>query len=240
MKTQINKGFTNISFRDGDVFIQQKMYNGFNHHLDYNLIQKFNFVPRLLEATNEYTKWEFIEGDEPVICLDNVELLAKQILEIHKSNIKFPPSNHAARIKKYRQDLKKFGRRVKVLDDFYRPVNQTLAKMSKNTPLHNDLWPFNMISKDNKIYFVDWEYACMGDKHFELAYVIEATRITGECEKLFLKTYGEYNPLFLLRHKILVNYLVVLWANAQENIPFDTTPFEQKIYELDKQLKEMY
>lgn len=56
MKTQINKGFTNISFRDGDVFIQQKMYNGFNHRLDYNLIQKFNFVPRLLEATNEYTK----------------------------------------------------------------------------------------------------------------------------------------------------------------------------------------
>lgn len=229
MRVQINKGHTNVSYRDGSKFIQEKKHNGFNHNIDYSVLNVFDFVPKLLSDNTQFSEWEFIDGVEPTISLDNVEQIAQQIKAIHNSKLVFAPSNHARRVKHYRMLMKQFNRRVEVLDKYYRSINLTLAKMAKNTPLHNDLWPFNMIETKDKIYFVDWEYATMGDKHFELAYVIEASDMNAQIESKFLQAYGNYNPVHLLRHKMLVNYLVVLWVHTQTQPPFDTHKYQQRI-----------
>ncbi|WP_029608894.1 phosphotransferase [Mycoplasma simbae] len=239
MKIRIQKGHTNRSFQEGNVFVQEKVYNGFNHKIDYQLLSNFDFVPMLISNDTDLIKWEFIEGVEPTINLTNASIIAQQVRQIHQSNLKFPPSNHAARVKQYRRQMKELSRTVPVLEKFFRPINQTLAKMDKSTPLHNDLWPFNMIQTSEKIYFVDWEYATMGDKHFELAYIIEASGMDSECEQAFLQAYGSYSPLYLLRHKILVNYLVILWVHTQTQPPFDTDKYEKRILELDSQLQKL-
>ncbi|MCS4537030.1 MULTISPECIES: phosphotransferase [unclassified Mycoplasma] len=239
MKIKIEKGHTNISYRYGDKFIQEKVYNGFNHKIDYTLLEKFDFVPKLLEEEQKEIVWEFIEGAQPTITLENAELIAKQVRQIHESKLPFPPSNHAARVKFYRRQLKECQRSVQVLEDFYRPINKTLANMRKDTPLHNDLWPFNMIEQNDKIFFIDWEYATLGDKHFELAYIIEASSMSKEVEDKFLQAYGDYNEVFLLRHKMLVNYLVILWVHTQTQPPFNTDEYAQRIYKYDQLLKEM-
>lgn len=84
--------------------------------------------------------------------------------------------------------------------------------MDKSTPLHNDIYQSNLIwGKDDKIYFVDWEYATMGDKHFDLAFFICAGHLDQRQEELLLKTYGNYSEEYLLQHKVVIflfNYIM--------------------------------
>jgi hypothetical protein len=50
----------------------------------------------------------------------------------------------------------------------------------------------------------------MGDKNFELAYVIESLRLTDAQETVFLEQYDDYNYQFIKNHKELVNYLIIV------------------------------
>lgn len=69
----------------------------------------------------------------------------------------------------------------------------------------------------------------MGDKHFELAYLIETSNMSNQCEKVFLDLYRNYDEHKLLLNKIFVNYIVILWIRTQTKAPHNTTFFEQKI-----------
>ncbi|MGY5139583.1 phosphotransferase [Mycoplasmopsis gallinarum] len=238
MKKPILGGHTNRSFQYENLFIQEKVYTGFNHKINYELLAQFDFVPKLISNNEKEIVWDFINGSIPEITDENLIRIANNLKILHNSKLKFPASNHAARVKKYREILKNKNINLPVLNDYYRQVNMTLAKMEKSTPLHNDLWPRNMlVDQNNHLYILDWEYATLGDKHFELAYFIEASKLNEAQESLFLNHYENYNYKFILRHKILVNYLVILWAYAQESLPFPVDEYIQKIYELDKELK---
>ncbi|MBY7705534.1 hypothetical protein JIY74_36220 [Vibrio harveyi] len=48
---QIKNGHTNTSFRDGDKFVQQKHFTGFNHKINYKILEKFDFVPKLISES---------------------------------------------------------------------------------------------------------------------------------------------------------------------------------------------
>jgi protein licA homolog len=51
----------------------------------------------------------------------------------------------------------------------------------------------------------------MGDVHFDLAYFIESSNLTKDQEKVFFEAYGDdYEPKYLLIHRIIVNALIVL------------------------------
>lgn len=99
-----------------------------------------------------------------------------------------------------------------------------------------------MIEDKNKnIFLVDWEYASMGDVHFDLAYFIESSELTKEEEKMFLKAYGDdYEEKYLLIHKILVNAFIVLWVNKHAVNPFSDTLYNNKIEKYMKEYLEKY
>lgn len=60
--------------------------------------------------------------------------------------------------------------------------------MDKSTPLHNDIYQSNLIwGKDDKIYFVDWEYATMGDKHFDLAFFYLCRTFRSKTRRIIIK-----------------------------------------------------
>ncbi|EFF41608.1 phosphotransferase [Mycoplasmopsis alligatoris] len=238
MKTKINGGFTNISYKDGDKFYQEKILTGFNHKIDYSILEKFGFVPKLLNNNLENITWDFVDGQQPEPSEENLKIIANQLYELHNSKTKFPSSNHAARVKKYRQIINEKKLNIPVLNDYFKRVNNILAKSKKDVPLHNDLWTRNMIKKDGKIFFIDWEYATMGDRHFDLAYFICSSELNQEQEKIFLEEYHNYWEDYLIQQKILVNYLVVLWVNAQEKKPFDEKFYIEQIYKLDKLYQE--
>ncbi|MGV2393575.1 UNVERIFIED_CONTAM: hypothetical protein O8I53_11850 [Campylobacter lari] len=70
---------------------------------------------------------------------ENIRQIARNLKELHRSKLNFPASNHAARVKKYRQIINEKRNTKQVLNDFYKQINTTLAKMDKTKPCHNDL-----------------------------------------------------------------------------------------------------
>ncbi|AJK51903.1 phosphotransferase [Mycoplasma capricolum subsp. capripneumoniae] len=229
MKMKITKGGTNVSYRIDNTFLQIKNYNNFNHQINYELLKDFDFVPKLISNDQKEIVWEYVEGNEPVVDLNNIKAITNQIKQLHNSNLNFPKNNLKQRVQYYRQKMVELNSGIEIIDKYANLIDDILDKMDHSTPLHNDLFPFNMIETKNKIYFVDWEYATMGDKHFELAYLIETSNMNSECEKVFLDLYNDYDSYKLLLNKIFVNYIVILWIRTQTSAPYNTTFFEQKI-----------
>lgn len=223
---KINLGFTNESFQDGKLFIQKKKYNNFNHKIDYSILNKLDFVPKLVENSQEWLKYEFIESQEFIFDEETLKEVARNLKTLHDSKLKFPKTNHAARIKEYRKVLKDKNIHIEVLNKYYKRINNILAHAQNNRPLHNDLFKVNILKdKKGKLWFIDWEYASMGDKHFDLAYFITSNSLSEDQEKIFLDEYDSYWEEYLWQHKILIYYLVILWINVQDQKPFDDKPF---------------
>ena len=233
---KITPGFTNISYIQNNNFVQEKKKNGFNHNIDYSSLNIFKFVPKLIKDEENTIEWEFIEGETPAMSDENIILIANQLKEIHNSNLKFPEFNIKSRIGNYLITMTNKGITNAKVNEYYNKVNKILANMKKDTPCHNDLWPIKMIKQNDQIFFVDWEYATMNDKHFDLAYFIEASKLSDEQETLFLNTYGDYNYEYVLQNKILVNYLIVLWVNSQPTKYFDDAIY---IANMDKYSQEI-
>lgn len=221
-ENKIIDGYTNFSYKKDGNFVQEKIKNGLNHQSDYNELKVFHFVPKLISNTEKESVWEWIEGKNLTNPSDDdLKKIALMIKEIHHSKIKLSPFNLARRIKEYRKHYQNKQVKIPVIDTLYKRINLILRNMDKTTPIHADIWQNNILkTKDNELFLIDWEYAHMGDIHFELAYIIESFRLNEKQEKNLLDTYHDYNSLFLHNNKILVHYLIVLWLYAQEKMPF--------------------
>ncbi|MGL5733013.1 MAG: phosphotransferase [Metamycoplasmataceae bacterium] len=236
MRIKIEDGHTNLSYKDEDIFIQVKVYNKFNHKIDYKILENFDFIPKLISQNEKETKWEFIEGSFPKVTDELLIKIADNLKVVHNSKIKFPPFNIAARVKEYRKIMKERNIEIPIINDYYKRINYILKNQDKSTPIHSDIWDQNLLEDVNgKLYIVDWEYAHMGDKNFELAYIIESLRLSDEQETLFLNRYDDYNYQFIKNHKELVNYLIILWNNAQPTKAFSDDEFIDNLKRFKKE-----
>ncbi|WP_027334231.1 phosphotransferase [Mycoplasma elephantis] len=226
---KITQGLTNYSYIEDKFFVQEKNKNPFNHNIDYSILKILNFIPKLIYQDDKKLKWELIEGVIPKLTNENILKIADCLKELHNSKLSFPKFNLKNRINKYLQIMKNKNINIEKVNSYYHRINKILSNMSKNIPCHNDLWLQNMLIKNNKIYIVDWEYATMGDKHFDLAYFIESSNLTDEQETLFLNRYDDYVYEYVLQQKILVNYLIILWVNSQDIKYFDDKPYIEKL-----------
>ncbi|QGZ97961.1 phosphotransferase [Mycoplasma sp. NEAQ87857] len=233
---KIEKGHTNNSYQTANSFYQEKIVNKFNHKLDYSLLKDFDFVPKLIQNTDKVVEWEWIKTKEKTFDKDILVQIANNFKTLHDSELKFPKSNVASRVKEYRRILKEKNINIDVLNKYYKRINLILKHSQNNRPLHNDLYEGNIIvDKNNKVYFVDWEYSSMGDKHFDLAYFICGSFLNKEQEEIFLNQYESYWEEYLIQQKILVYYLTILWLHAQDVMPFSD---EYCIKKLEETVKE--
>ena len=236
---------TNEVFKDGDKIVVKKNNNDFNHKLNYKLLKEFNFVPELINDADEETTWQYIDGDvlkEP--SYEDLANIAKIMRTVHTSDIKLPKNNLKQRIASYLRIIhdNKF---LKILknENNWKYMMRLLSQMSSKNPTHNDVWWQNIIKdKNNKLWLIDWEYATMGDKHFDLAYYIESNYLTEDEENVFLSAYNAtedfqaYIPQWMDRYKLLVNWITLIWAYAQDTLPFPLEKVTARINELSKKL----
>lgn len=226
MKVRIEKGHTNISYHDYDnnKFIQEKIYTGLNHITKYENLFKFDFVPRLINNSEKEVAWEWIDKSVELWNPSNEDLqnLAKILLIIHNSKIELAPFLIKKRIKEYQKNYNQKKLKIDIIDKSYKKINKILKYMDKTTPIHGDLWQSNILKRenDNKLFLIDWEYSHMGDKHFELAYLIESFELNSNQEQILLSSYKNYDEKILRKHKFLVHYLIVLWLHTHEKLPF--------------------
>lgn len=111
----------------------------------------------------------------------------------------------------------------------------------KKVPCHNDPLCENWVmSNEDRMYLVDWEYAGMNDGIWDLADIsIEASMDASLDEKL-LSTYLGEVPMTtdwkrFLANKLYVDYLWTLWAKTR--VPYDGQPMEDWAAERYERLK---
>lgn len=223
MKEKILVGYTNISYKKDNTFFQEKIKNEFNHKTNYQELAKFDFIPKLIKDDDKYSCWEWIEGnslDNPT--KEDLKQLVNILKTLHNSKVIFTKSNIRRRITVYRNILKNKNIHIPIVEKLYKKINNILKTIDTTKPIHGDLYRTNIIKRNNdgKLFVVDWEYSHMGDIHYELAYIIEAYEFDQELEKFFLDLYEDYEMKLLNYHKILVNYITILWLYSQEKLPF--------------------
>ncbi|CAM9106489.1 phosphotransferase [Mycoplasma marinum] len=223
-KIRIKGGFKNDTFKliegDKQIFVKVKKYDKFNHKLNYKIVTKFDFVPTLISENKEEIKWEFIETEKLELNDKNLRKMATILKQLHTSNIELPASNHKSRLQDCFNDLKFKKTKPKEIEDFYKIALDIVDEFDTNTPLHNDPWMNNFILSNKKIWLIDWEYASLGDKHFDLAFTIDGSYLDKNQEKVFLDAYGKYDKNKLFNAKILVNYLTLVWMHRFDELPF--------------------
>lgn len=229
-KEIINVGHTNkTKYREGDTFVLVKDKNGFNHNIDYSVLGEFDFVPKLIEETEDKIVWEFIEGEmlkNPTQA--DLKQLGRMLRTLHKSEVVFPKNNLRKRADEYLKKAHALGRKWPEIEDNWREMITLMNRMGRLNPCHNDVWDQNILKdKNGKLWLVDWEYATMGDKHYDLAFFIESMRLSKEDEKVFLDEYNshdDYNAYieeWMPAYKKYVAWITLCWAAAQDQLPFD-------------------
>ena len=103
-------------------------------------------------------------------------------------------------------------------------------------PCHNDLLAANFLHDGERIRIVDWEYAGMGDRYFDLANFAVNNELEAPDEKALLGAYLGEKPsasqlavLGLMR--FMSDFREAMWGVVQSNvseIEFDFTEYAEK------------
>ena len=146
--------------------------------------------------------------------------LGKRLKEIHELKNKKNIHTFNEQINAYKKILN-----TNKLPKVYTKLN-ALIKMSKtnnqqNVFSHNDLNPTNILFNKN-ICFIDYEYASLNNKFFDISKIMLSFDMKPNEENVFLESYGIANHIDI-REKILlwkqINlYIDYIWSLIMENI----------------------
>jgi len=145
--------------------------------------------PLVFDSQNGFMIFSFLEGEHKSKLNENeLKLLAKTLQKLHNISMDREP--------------------IELQID-----TSTVACYPKEYVLcHNDLNPQNIFfSKDIK--FIDWEYAGVNDRYFDVACVCVEFDLSGEMQEVFLEAYleGEYSLEKLEAYKVIYRALCEKW-----------------------------
>ena len=87
---------------------------------------------------------------------------------------------------------------------------------------HNDLLNANFLVEDGQIRILDWEYAGMGDRYFDLANLSANHGLDADEERVLLRAYfGAAGPAHLARlglMRFMSDFREAMWAVVQQGI----------------------
>lgn len=242
-------GMTNRSYRvtrkDGASYLvrlpgegTQELVNRADEKKSTMLACKLNIDAELLHFGDDGTKvMRFIKDPQPMndAVLRKPETIAKAadiFRTLHgcgeDTGVRFEVFEMA---ESYEQIIRAHG--VALFEDFDE-ISRVVGKIKKEidvrfgtlrVPCHNDSLVDNwVLSGDDTLYLVDWEYSGMNDPMWDLSCLsIEAAYEDPE-DTLFLQTYlgqdaGKDDWLRFMAHKLYVDYLWTLWGKTR--VPYD-------------------
>jgi thiamine kinase-like enzyme len=112
-------------------------------------------------------------------------------------------------LEQYRRVARRHGASLpRDVDTMYRRLAELEAALRRGRaviqPCHNDLWEPNLIDDGTLIRIVDWEYAGMGDVHFDLAnFAIHHELSDPQDEGLLRSHFGKVTDSGLARLKLM-------------------------------------
>ena len=119
------------------------------------------------------------------------------------------------------------------VDPMYRRLAEIEAALRRGgaviQPCHNDLWEPNLIDDGALIHIVDWEYAGMGDVHFDLAnFAIHHELSDPQDEGLLQSHFGKVTDTGMARlklMKIVAELREAMWCMVGMNVSSVTFDF---------------
>ena len=85
-------------------------------------------------------------------------------------------------------------------------------------PCHNDLLAANFIHDGERLWIVDWEYAGMGDRFFDLANFAVNNGLDEEGERVLLDAYGTDDRRALTLMRFMSDLREAMWGVVQQGI----------------------
>ncbi len=152
----------------------------------------------IYDEANGFMLFEFVEGEHrTVLSKDDLKDLAHILQKLHDIKLDSDP----------------IGIQIEKETDIIAKAFETIEKYKKEYVLcHNDLNPQNILwSKDVK--FIDWEYAGVNDRYFDLASVCVEFGLEDEMREIFLNFY--FDGVSFVKEK-LEAYIVVYRVLCEE------------------------
>jgi thiamine kinase-like enzyme len=106
-------------------------------------------------------------------------------------------------------------------------------------PTHNDLLPANFLRDGNRIQLIDWEYAGLGDRWFDLGNFAANNELDEDEEALLLEAYFGREPdeaarATLKLFRFVSDFREAMWGTVQSvlsDVEFDFTAYAAKHFE---------
>ncbi len=147
--------------------------------------------PLFLDKKKQFMICDFLKGKHKKnINKKEIQLLAKTIKKLHKIKSNAKEYDLKKDLKQYKKNLKdkQANKSIKICTKEL----QRLKKHKKElVTTHHDLNPKNILFYKNTIKFIDWEYAGVSDKFFDLATVCFEFALGTKEENILLKSYQE-------------------------------------------------
>jgi len=172
--------------------------------------------PLLFDSEQGFMVFSFLEGEHK-----EVESLLPQEVKQHKRGGSTPTGIHCDKLSTTESDLKLLAHTLQKLHTI--PIDTKPIKLQTDTSLidsypkeyvlcHNDLNPQNIFFDDG-VKLIDFEYAGVNDRYFDLASVSVEFRLDMQMQKAFLDAYfeGDYVVDKLEAYKIVYVQLCREW-----------------------------
>ncbi len=162
--------------------------------------------PLLLDEENALMICEFIEGNhKEKLNKQDLTQLATLLKKLHNIKVRLKSINLKKSFTSKSKEIKK---------SFH-----TIQKYKVEKVLcHNDLNPKNILFSHNQMNFIDWEFATVNDRYFDLACVCVEFTLSKKEEVYFLERYfervNEINQDKLNAYKNIYKALCLQWFES--------------------------
>lgn len=171
--------------------------------------------PYLLDEKKELMICDFLKGShKKKLEKQDIKALVKSLKKLHSIKINQP---------KYelKKDFKNYGKNLKDKES-KRLIKEALSELKKLKKYkfeavlsHHDLNQQNILFHKNRVKFIDWEFACINDRFFDIANICIEFKLNKAQETQVLKSYFKRlkpkHTLKLTSYKIIYTNLWKLW-----------------------------
>lgn len=220
-----NQGFNNISYllktATNNYIIRVFKSNdsvNISREFEYKIQKKaykISIAPKPIFLNEEFMIYEYKKGIHKT-KLSKIELknLVSKIQKFHTFKTTGKPYD-------LKQDLKNYSNRLatqkskKLINECFKSIKIIKKHKYEAVLTHHDLNPKNIIFSKNSLKIIDWEYAGVNDRFFDLASLCVEFKLNKNEEKIVLdsyfKTKKDYHKVKLKHYKIIYDNFCKLW-----------------------------
>ncbi len=171
-----------------------------------------------------------ISRGENLINSDFLKMIANHFQTIHSTPIsnKWPKIIYSELIHHYWQQIteKQTGFKKRLEETSEKKLNNIREILEKKlqdsnyTPClcHMDPNPSNWILNNKELHLIDWEYAALGNKAWDLAVFSDTCNLSAEQIELLLNHYQVISSDQFNMAKMQMKYLSILWYYVQDHL----------------------